>query len=181
MSKTIMVRVEKCLACRSCEIACALAHAQGKTLEQALAERPGPQKRISVVAAEGRAVPLQCRHCEEAPCLAVCPSGALHRSGPQDPVLIHTERCIGCKFCMMVCPFGVIESSRDGRAATKCDLCFERTRAQAAPACVESCPTRALQFVEVQEWTRRRREQAARAIAAERADFDHRGEGDREL
>jgi len=172
MSKTIMVNIERCLACKSCEIACALAHSRSGILERALAERPMPQKRISVVPAEESAVPIQCRHCEEAPCLQVCPSGAIRRHGPEDPVLITTDLCIGCKLCVMVCPFGAIELSHDGQAVTKCDLCIGRTREGEPPACVESCPTRALRFCEVKEWTRHRREQAARAATAERTDQD---------
>jgi len=167
MSKAIMVDIEKCLACRSCEIACALAHSRSGILGEALTEQPMPQRRVSVVPAGEFAVPIQCRHCEDAPCIKVCPSQAIHRHGPEDPVLIRTDLCIGCKLCLMVCPFGVIELSRDGKAVVKCDLCIKRTREGEPPACVESCPTRALQFGDTTEWTKQRRDIAAKAAVAQ--------------
>ena len=180
MSKSIMVNVEKCLACKGCEIACALAHSRSGVLEEALMEQPVPQRRVSVVSAEEFAVPIQCRHCEDAPCIKVCPSQAIHRHTPEDPVLIRTDLCIGCKVCMMVCPFGVIELSRDGKAVTKCDLCIKRTREGETPACVESCPTGALQFSDPEEWSRQRRQAAARAAVAEqRSQDDAEAEGER--
>lgn len=172
MARGIMVSPERCLACKGCEIACALAHSRSGALPEALTEQPLPQRRVSVELAEGLTVPIQCRHCEDAPCIKVCPSRAIHRHGPEDPVLIRMDLCIGCTLCMMVCPFGVIEMSRDHTAVTKCDLCIKRTREGELPACVESCPTRALWFGEAQEWTRQRREKAAQTVVA---DVEHQG------
>jgi len=146
MGKTIVVNIEKCLACKSCEIACALAHSKSKVLEEVVAESPKPQRRVTVEAAGDFGVPIQCRHCEDAPCITVCPTGAIYRQGAENPVLINPDLCIGCKFCIMVCPFGVINISRDGKAVTKCDLCIERTEAGQEPACVEACPTKALKI-----------------------------------
>jgi len=156
-----MVNIEKCLACKSCEIACAVAHSKSRVLEEAIAELPKPQRRVTVEAAEQFAVPMQCRHCEDAPCITVCPTAAIHRHEVNGPVLIEQDRCIGCKFCLMVCPFGVIDVSRDGKAVTKCDLCIERTRMGEEPACVEACPTKALKLVDVKEWSANKREIAA--------------------
>ena len=170
MAKTIVVNIEKCLACKSCELACALVHSESKVLEEAVAESPLPQKMVIVEAAGELAVPIQCRHCEDAPCITVCPTGAIHRHGTHDPVLIDREHCIGCRFCMMVCPFGVIDLTRDGKAVIKCDLCVERTEAGEEPACVSSCPTCALQFIELtDELAKRRRATAGSAAAAIRA------------
>ena len=124
-----------------------------------------PQPRVHVEArAGGGGLPLQCRHCEDAPCVAVCPTSALHREDPLGPVLIDADKCIGCSYCLMVCPFGVIERSRDGRVMIKCDQCFERTRAGEDPACVAACPTRGLRFVELDEYLRQRRRQAAERV-----------------
>jgi len=144
MGKVIMVNIEKCLACKSCEIACAVAHSKSRVLEEAIAERPTPQRRVTVEASGQFAVPLQCRHCEDAPCISVCPTAAIHRPEADGPVLIEQDRCIGCKFCLMVCPFGVIDVSTDGKVMLKCDLCIERTKSGQEPACVEACPTGAL-------------------------------------
>jgi len=147
MGKVIMVNIEKCLACKSCELACAVAHSKSGVLEEAIAQSPRPQKRINVEAVEDFAVPMQCRHCEDAPCIQVCPTRAIYRQSIESPVLINPELCIGCKFCLMVCPMGVIDVSRDGKAMTKCDLCINRPGPGEGPACVEACPTKALQLV----------------------------------
>jgi carbon-monoxide dehydrogenase iron sulfur subunit len=166
MGKSIAVNIEKCLACRSCEIACALAHSESKVLEEAVNESPKPQRRVTVEYAESFAVPIQCRHCEDAPCITVCPTGAIHRHQANDPVLIDKEKCIGCRFCLMVCPFGVIDVTRDGKAVVKCDLCIERTRAGQEPACIAACPTRALELAEEGELAADKRKRTARGLVA---------------
>jgi carbon-monoxide dehydrogenase iron sulfur subunit len=167
MDKAIVVNIEKCLACKSCEIACALVHSKSKVLEEAVAESPRPQRMVTVEPADEFSVPLQCRHCEDAPCITVCPTEAIYRHTANDPVLIDRDKCIGCKFCLMVCPFGVIELSRDGKAVVKCDLCIEQTKAGEEPICVASCPTGALQFCELTELLAKRRHAAAKqALAA---------------
>jgi len=165
-NKGIIVDIEKCLACKSCEIACAVAHSQSKKLEEAIGEMPRPQRRVTVLSAGEFAVPLQCRHCEDAPCIAVCPTGAIHRLEAEGPVLIEQEKCIGCKYCLIVCPFGVIELSGDGKAMIKCDLCFERARAGQEPACVEACPTKALKLVSEKELAAGKRRRAAQDLVS---------------
>lgn len=98
--------------------------------------------------------------------MTVCPTEAIHRPDEHGPVLIDPDRCIGCKFCLVVCPFGVIDLSRDGKAMVKCDLCLERTKAGEEPACVAGCPTGALEFCEIGDWLKRRRQDAAAKITA---------------
>jgi len=164
MSKIIACRVERCLGCRSCEVACAVAHSESKDLRGAVRQSPRPQRRVSVESAGRGGLPIQCRHCEDAPCVTVCPTGALARETDLGPVLVTAERCIGCRMCVLVCPFGVIAMSRDGRAAVKCDQCIERTAAGEDPACVSACPTRALVYVEIDEVTRRRRKAAVEVL-----------------
>jgi carbon-monoxide dehydrogenase iron sulfur subunit len=164
MAKAIIVDIDKCLACKSCEIACAVAHSKSEVLEQALTESPKPQKRVTVEAVEQFSVPMQCRHCEDAPCITICPTGAISRRQQEGPVLIDAEKCIGCKYCLVVCPFGVINISQDGKVAVKCDLCLKRTEAGEEPACVQACPTKALKLVEQQELTAGKRRRAAREL-----------------
>jgi len=165
MGKVILVHERRCLACKSCTIACAMAHSEAETLVEALAADSPPRARVHVEPLADHGVPLQCRHCDDAPCVAICPTGALGRTGPEQPVLLDKTLCIGCGFCLVACPFGVIERAPDGKAMIKCDLCFERTRAGQEPACVAACPTGALEFVEIDEALRRRRRQAVRRLA----------------
>ena len=164
MAKIIVADEKRCLGCKSCEIACAMAHTEAETLVEAIRLESPPQSRLHVEPGGEFGIPLQCRHCEDAPCIAVCPTEATTRTGPDQPVLLDTERCIGCKACLFVCPFGVITMSHDGKAAVKCDLCAERTAAGQPPACVAACPIGALRFVEVDEELKRRRREVAEKI-----------------
>jgi len=165
MGKAIMVIVEKCLACKGCEIACALAHCKSQVLEEAITEQPKPQRRVTVEAAGELGVPMQCRHCQDAPCIAVCPTAAMHREQVDGPVLIDQEKCIGCKFCIMVCPFGVINVSNSGKAIVKCDLCIERLKVGEEPACIEACPTKALLLADEKDLAAGRRQRSAKELA----------------
>ena len=162
--KGVVVVTSKCLACKSCELACAVEHSQSGNIYDAIREEPLPEPRVSVESFEGSAVPLQCRHCEDAPCVEICPTGALRKSESGQVVVFDKERCIGCKWCVVVCPFGVIWLGEDGRSLIKCDLCPERVNSGKEPACVDACPTGALIFVEVDEVVRGRRSVFARHL-----------------
>jgi len=163
-SRMLYVDISRCLACKSCELACAVEHSRAKELVGAMAESPRPSSRVKVASAQDSAVPLQCRHCEDAPCVAICPTKALEKLGPNLPVLIKEERCIGCKFCVVVCPFGVMTMRRDGKVALKCDLCLNRQEEGREPACVEACQTGALECLTVEEITAKKRRGAAEAM-----------------
>jgi len=147
----IIIDPERCVACRTCELQCATEHSKTKELIKAICEKPLPQTSIKVDSVDALAIPLQCRHCEDAPCVKICPTKATVRSDKEAPVLIKQERCVGCKWCVLVCPFGVIRMGRGGKAVTKCDLCIERLNKDELPACVVGCPTKALQFKSAKE------------------------------
>jgi carbon-monoxide dehydrogenase iron sulfur subunit len=153
MNKQIYVAIEKCLGCRSCELACAVAHSQTKELMQAIQEASRPQARVEVGMVETFAVPLHCRHCEDAPCITVCPSHAMSRSGPNEPVICQSSKCIGCTLCILVCPFGVLKMDRAGKAIVKCDLCQELLAEGRDPACVTACPTGAIRFISITQFS----------------------------
>lgn len=159
MKGIILIDPKKCLACRTCELQCAIAHSESKDLEKAICEDPLPETRVKVEAAGDLAVPLQCRHCEDAPCVNICPTKAIVKSESEGPVLIKDELCIGCKWCVLVCPFGVIRMSRGGAAVTKCDLCFERLVKNKLPACVVACPSKALQFKSIEEINKQKKKE----------------------
>ncbi|MGQ9629265.1 MAG: 4Fe-4S dicluster domain-containing protein [bacterium] len=168
----IHIEVSKCLACKSCELECAVSHSRSESLYEAVRNGERPQKRIVVESIGALSIPLQCRHCEDAPCVAVCPTGAMEKLGTEEPVLIREERCIGCKACVAVCPFGVIYMSNEGRAVVKCDLCIDRLERGERPACVMGCPTGAIQFKSVEEISReaRRRAKENFLVAVERGE-----------
>jgi carbon-monoxide dehydrogenase iron sulfur subunit len=146
-NRAIVINIKKCLACRSCEIACAMVHSHAESLEEAIAKSPRPQRMLTVEAAGQFGLPIQCRHCQDAQCIEICPTGAIYRVGEQGPVVIDERLCIGCKMCMLICPFGILQIDKKGRAVIKCDMCMERVEEGLSPACVEACPTGALSFV----------------------------------
>ena len=142
----LVIEIKKCLACKSCEIECSLRHSLSGKLEKAVTEYPRPQTRVKVEKAGRGSVPLQCRHCEEAPCVMICPTKAIKKTGVEEPVIIEASLCIGCKFCVQACPFGVIFLDSQGKGIIKCDLCLEKLKKDELPACVEGCPTAAIKF-----------------------------------
>lgn len=161
--KEIFVRLDRCQGCKSCEIACAVEHSASKNLYEAVSEKPLPVRRLYVEIAEGLKIPLICRHCEDAPCVAVCRTGAMSK----DPILGFVDRdaarCVGCWMCAMICPYGVIGGQLEVRKAVKCDRCKDLEE----PACVHACPTRALIFATPSEFTEMMRKEAAARIARE--------------
>jgi anaerobic carbon-monoxide dehydrogenase iron sulfur subunit len=152
--KRVYCIIEKCLACRSCEIACAVAHSGSKNLADSVRENPLPRQRIHVESiGKGtspygiRSIALQCRHCEDPLCVQACISGGISRHADTGEIVNDPGRCVACWSCIMVCPFGVIARYEDCHRAVKCDHCAERD----GPACVEACPTHALVFCEREE------------------------------
>jgi carbon-monoxide dehydrogenase iron sulfur subunit len=162
---SIWVEIEKCLGCKTCEIECAMAHCEISDIVEAVTQALQPAHRVNVTPVSMEvAVPIQCRHCEDAPCVAVCPSRALTKLGPDQAVVLDSDKCIGCKSCVIVCPFGAITVGPDGRTIVKCDLCAARLAVGQQPACVAGCPTRALHFGEVDEMAKGTRKKAARQL-----------------
>jgi carbon-monoxide dehydrogenase iron sulfur subunit len=141
----IVVDPERCMGCHTCEIACAAAHTKAGNLMGAVLAHELLHPRNRVVQVDEVKLSTQCRQCEDAPCVRVCPTGATYQT--ETYAAVDQQRCIGCRLCMMVCPFGAIHvattevEGRSKRAAFKCDLCLDRKE---GPACVEACPTQAL-------------------------------------
>ena len=86
-----------------------------------------------------------CKHCSEAGCLDVCPTGALMRT-EFGTVVVQDDICNGCGYCVPACPFGVIGRSEVDNGAHKCTLCYDRLDVGLEPACAKACPTKSIQF-----------------------------------
>ena len=162
----VLVDLERCLGCRSCELACAKAHAGYEDIVEAVLAEAELVPRVTVIAAVGRAVPIQCQQCEDAPCVVVCPSGALYKEEATGRTLTAPEKCIGCKSCVFVCPFGAVSWTSGSPRIVKCDLCEGIIEEGEEPRCVAACPTRARRIVDLQELLRRRQKEAAERTVA---------------
>lgn len=171
MNRFIVATSSKCIGCRTCEVACVLAHSNGSGVESL--EHGHFMPRLHVVKNLNVSSAATCHHCEDAPCVNACPSGAIVYR--QNSVQVEQERCLGCKTCMVACPFGAMDvvtvpaertfagiSLTTGvkALAQKCDLCIDH---EGGPACVSVCPTDALHVVDrnvVEDTLRQRRERA---------------------
>jgi len=161
--REIFVRLDRCMACHSCEIACATEHSSGKQLYQALFEEIRPKQRLYVESVSlKRGVPVLCRHCEDAPCMHACIAGAIKR-GENGALLTDPDKCIGCWTCVMVCPYGVIGRHLQQHKAYRCDRCPDRDE----PACVAACPTKALVYQHASEYSAQIRRSAADQLTAD--------------
>jgi carbon-monoxide dehydrogenase iron sulfur subunit len=164
--KEIFVRLDRCMGCHSCEIACAVAHSQSRSLYTAMVETPMPKPRAYVEwVAPDRAVPILCRHCEDAPCMHACIAGAISRS-EAGVVITDKDKCIGCWTCVMVCPYGVIGRHMEEHKAYRCDRCPDRE----IPACVDACPTHALVLQTAADFAGRKRRIASQEMISEQKD-----------
>ena len=105
-----------------------------------------------------------CKHCTEAACLDVCPTGALFRT-EFGTVVVQEDICNGCGYCIPACPYGVIDQRRGDGRAWKCTLCYDRIRVGRTPACAQACPTESIQYGELDELRRRARARVERLHA----------------
>ena len=165
--KRIVADPRKCLACRTCEWRLRLAHAESEDLVQGLSGRSGPRPAVYIQAAGQLAVPLAVPALRRRPLRPGLPhGGAFPVERRRRPCWSTRSKCIGCEFCVQVCPFGVIRVASDRKAIIKCDLCAARLARGLEPACVASCPVRALAFEEIKEDAARRRLQTALRLAS---------------
>ncbi len=135
MQKMIIADPMKCTGCRTCEMVCSV-----KKMGMVNPARA----RIHVVRFEEQVleVPMFCQQCESAPCLTSCPVKAIERDETLGVMKTNYDRCIGCRTCMMVCPFGATGYDPVARKVFKCDQC------DGDPTCVKFCETKALQYVD---------------------------------
>jgi Fe-S-cluster-containing hydrogenase components 2 len=143
MNRFIVADSEKCIGCRTCEVACVVSHQD--TQDCAAVTAVAFSSRIRVIKGGAFTTAVACHQCEDAPCANVCPTQAIR------PVAgvwrVEQARCIGCKSCMVACPFGAMQVAvvAEHAQALKCDLCAHRAD---GPACVAACPTHALSCVD---------------------------------
>ncbi len=157
MKSIIEVIVDRCLGCHTCELECALAHSKSDNFIDAFYSSERLYPRIILETDNEDVIPMHCRHCSDAPCITVCPTSAMARSAEEEPVVLNTEKCIGCNACVMVCPFGIIKAAPESTSLSKCDLCVDLLEEGKIPACAAGCPTNAISYTKLGNITSERR------------------------
>lgn len=151
-NRFIFTDAKKCIGCLNCELACAASHLH-MSLDEALESGLPLVSRNQVVKFDNITAPLQCMHCNNPSCLSVCPHDAI--SYEDDFIKINEQMCVGCGCCTLVCPYGAIKmvecsENLSNKLALKCDLC---AFSEEGPACVQNCPTKAIEVINHQEYS----------------------------
>ena len=94
-------------------------------------------------------ISLGCQHCANPACIAACPTTAMHKDPETELVVVDPDKCIGCGYCAMACPYGVPTVDRSVGHSVKCTGCIDRVKEGKKPICVDACPLRALDFDEI--------------------------------
>jgi anaerobic dimethyl sulfoxide reductase subunit B (iron-sulfur subunit) len=155
MQLGFFVDTTSCSGCKACQVACKDKHdlETGRLWRRVATVEGGewvPQGAAWTTTAFAYSVSLSCMHCENPACVSGCPTGAMHKRG-DGTVAIAAERCIGCRYCEWLCPYGAPRYDAGAGRMSKCDLCADERQAGRPPACVSACPMRALEFGELRE------------------------------
>lgn len=138
--RRLLVEPEKCTGCRTCELFCSLKNQGEVNPARARIHVVRSQKDNIIVT-----IPVVCQQCDDPLCMAMCPAGALSRNLETYAVVVDPDKCLGCRTCVEVCPFGAPSVDPRTGKSDKCDLC------DGDPTCVKYCSQDAIKFVSAEE------------------------------
>ena len=144
MSKILMIHPDKCTGCNNCVLACSFHH-------EGVFRPSASRVHVYNWEREQISVPMMCQQCDNAPCINVCPTAAMHRNPESGVVEWDEAKCIRCRMCVQACPFGNAVYDSLTNKILKCDTC------DGDPECVLACPNQALEFTEDTISTRSRK------------------------
>lgn len=167
MPKGFFTDTSICIGCKACEVACKQWNQlpedgfffSGNSYDNTMALDASTWRHVSFIEKEaqdnGGAFSWLmssdvCKHCQRAGCLENCPTGAILRT-EFDTVYVQPDICNGCGYCVVGCPFGVINRREDDGRAWKCTLCYDRLTEDMTPACAKACPTASIQYGELED------------------------------
>ena len=163
MDYGIYIDIDRCIGCQACAVACMdqndLEIDKGECSWRTIYR----VEKNNYPVAKASYISMGCMHCQDAPCIMGCPTGAIWRA-ESGRVAVDESLCIGCHSCLMSCPFGVPRYNIYGKMR-KCDLCWGRVEAGLEPACVRVCPGKALKFGPVNELSKQVESKAAEKLA----------------
>jgi tetrathionate reductase subunit B len=138
----MVIDAARCIHCAACIVSCKAENGvrDGHSRNRVTETERGVYPRLTV-----SMVPAQCMQCDDAPCVRVCPTGASFRAA-SGVVLINTDDCIGCRYCVEACPYDARYFDPESGTVDKCTFCLHRVDAGLEPACVTTCPTRTRAF-----------------------------------
>ncbi len=150
----------RCTGCKTCEMSCkdykdlATDIAYRNVYEVTLGDTKKDDKGAIATTCVSYPLSMSCNHCDDPSCTKVCPTGAMHKDSETGLVSVDKDKCVGCGYCHMACPYNAPTVDREKGHSVKCDGCAERIAAGEKPVCVEACPARALDFGEVSEMSK---------------------------
>lgn len=144
MAKGFNFNIDRCVACHACLLACSLENKLDRPWRMVIGDNDNYYPGLPV-----HNISMACNHCEDAPCMKGCPTGAYYRDELFGTVQINSDRCIGCQYCYWNCPYDAPVYNSDKKEIEKCNLCFSRLKEGISPACVSACPTGALSFSDI--------------------------------
>ena len=139
----LLVDTSRCIGCFACRVAC---QNQNELSDDSSYIRFEDQENGQFPNVKYTITPLQCMHCAQAPCVPVCPTGASAKDRDTGLTLVDKEKCIGCRRCVVACPYNVRVYLKDAGIAQGCNLCLSLLKAGQEPACVSTCLTKARLF-----------------------------------
>ncbi len=142
--KKLYYDVKKCLGCKSCEMACAIAHSISGDLAKAIKEGKISLPRKKILLSKDKNYPIACIHCKDPKCVDACIASALVYDKEKGMVIQDEKKCVGCWMCVMVCPYGAIRPNLRAKVPVRCDLCKDKDK----PSCAIACPTHAIIYEE---------------------------------